>query len=537
MKVIQKTFILIAIMTLSTISCDTSQLHDLNINPQAVNEIDLNFLFSNALLGTASGGATGDNRFIDWRTNIGFFGHAVQHLANGGGGGIANGDKYTDNFEVNLAPWEWWYEGQLKLIREIEKQTSEEEGGYAVGRYPNTVEASRIIKAWTFHKLTDYYGSIPMTEANQGIEGIFFPKYDNQKFVYEQAAALLQDAASKISNSNPDDGFAFADIIYGGDADKWKRFANSVLLRMGMRVSNVDPAMANSMVTAAIAGGVMQSNDDNAWIPLALTPSEWRNQNGISRAFWPGDGGQRSFLSKTLVDFLKGPDVNSVDDDDPRLMIFSGGIAEWTATDWIPLDVDPLNQKGMPNGYFQAELDSIEGGPIRYEETYSRINILMLDDDEPYQLMNYAEVEFLLAEAAERGIGGATDAQMHYENGVRAAMQQYTAYDASFVVDDPAVEAYLANFPYGVTKPALEMIYDQMWVNGFFNWWESWSNWRRTGFPALVPTQHPSSVTGNQIPRRLLYPNSEIATNPDEVLGGTSPNDYLTRVWWDGGED
>lgn len=536
MKYINKVLLVLMVLTISITGCDTEKLHDLNINPQAVNEIDLNFFFSNALLGTASGGATGDNRFIDWRTNIGMFGMAIQHIANAGGG-IANGDKYTDNFEVNLAPWEWWYGGQLKLIEEIEKQTME--GNYAEGRFQNALQASRIIRAWTFHKLTDYYGSVPYDEANQGIEGTFFPAYEKQKAVYEKALAELEDAASKISTSNLDDGFSTADFSFNGDISKWKKFAYSVMLRMAMRVSNVDAQMANTWVTKAIAGGVMETNDDNLWVPTSLGPSEWANQNGISRAFWPGDGGQPGWLSKTLVDQLKGPDVGSVVDDDPRLMIFSGGIALWTAIDWTVLDGDPLNQKGMPNGLDHPDLEAIEGGPIIQDETYSRINILLLDDDEPYQLMNAAEVHFLIAEALERGIGSGISgtAKDHYETGVRTAMQQYTAYDASFVVSDAAVDQYLAVYPYGVTKPALEMIYDQLWINSFFNWWEGWSNWRRTGFPDLVPTNHPSNVTGGQIPRRLLYPNSEIATNFENMSAGTSPNDYLTRVWWDGGAE
>ncbi len=536
MKYINKLLLVLLVLIISITSCDTDKLRELNVNPQAVDEIDLNFLFTNALLGTASGGATGDNRFIDWRTNIGMFGMAIQHIANAGGG-IANGDKYTDNFEVNLAPWEWWYGGQLKLIEEIIKQTGED--GYASGRNQNVLQASRIIKAWTFHKLTDYYGSIPYDEANQGIEGTFFPAYESQKSVYQKAFTELADAASKISSSNLDEGFAQADFVFDGDVAKWKKFAYSVMLRMAMRLSNVDAAMANEWVSKAIAGGVMETNEDNVWIRTSLGPSEWSNQNGISRAFWPGDGGQPGWLSKTLVDQLKGPDVGSVDDDDPRLMIFSGGIALWTAISWTVLDGDPLNQKGMPNGLDQPDLEAIEGGPIIQDETYSRINILLLDDDEPYQLMNVAEVHFLMAEALERGIGtgiGGT-AKGHYEAGVRAAMQQYTAYDASLVVSDAAVDNYLSVYQYDAAKPALEMIYDQLWINSFFNWWEGWSNWRRTGFPALVPTQHPSSVTGNQIPRRLLYPNSEIATNFENMSAGTSPNDYLTRVWWDGGSE
>jgi hypothetical protein len=87
--------------SLSFFSCDTEDLHDLNINPQAVDEIDLNFMFTAAQLGSASGGSSGDNRYIDWRTNIGMSAYLIQHLANAGGG-IAPGDKYTENFESTM---------------------------------------------------------------------------------------------------------------------------------------------------------------------------------------------------------------------------------------------------------------------------------------------------------------------------------------------------------------------------------------------------------------------------------------------------
>ena len=102
--------------------------------------------------------------------------------------------------------------------------------------------------------------------------------------------------------------------------------------QVAMRVSDVDAAMANTYVTKAVAGGVMSSNDDNVWCNGTWT-GEWTNQNGISRGFYPGDGGQwaSSFLSKTLVDWLMGPNKTSTADDDPRLMIFTGGIIRWTA--------------------------------------------------------------------------------------------------------------------------------------------------------------------------------------------------------------
>ena len=140
------------------------------------------------------------------------------------------------------------------------------------------------------------YGSVPYSEANKGIEGIFFPKYDKQKDIYTDCLKELDEATAAISASNPDAGFAAADIIYDGDIAKWKKWGYSIMLRMAMRVSNVDPAMAATYVSKAVAGGVFESNDDNVWIPQADGPSQWVNQNGLSRAMYPGDGGQGTIL-------------------------------------------------------------------------------------------------------------------------------------------------------------------------------------------------------------------------------------------------
>ncbi len=538
MKYLKNLFFFTAIgAALLTSSCNKDGLKNLNINPQALNTIDLNFLFTSAQLGAASGGSRGDNRYIDWRTNIGMASMAIQQVANAGGG-IAPGDKYTDNPETSSAPFEFIYSDQLKDIGEIQKQAGP--GGFAEGKNKNLVQAARILRAFLFHRLTDYYGSVPYTETIQAADGIFFPHYDKQKLIYTDLLKELDEATAAFGAADPSDGFSAADLYYNGDIAKWKRWGYSLMLRLAMRLSEVDAATANTYVAKAVAGGVFTSNADNVIVPMAVAPSVWTNQNGISRAFIPGDGGQPSFMSKRLIDWLKGPNTGSTADDDPRLMILTGGIGNWTPTSWTPVTTDPLKQKGMPNGKDQTMLEAIEGvSPLDQNLTYSKINTLLLDRDDPYMLMNYGEVELLLAEASERGIGGlsAAGAAAHYIAGVKASMQMYTIYDPTFVVSDAAVVAYLATFPYGVAKPALEMIGEQYWVNHFLNWWEAWSNWRRTGFPVLVPVNYPGNVTNGTIPQRLKYPNAEVAGNPNFADGSTKPDDYTTKVWWAGGPE
>jgi len=526
--------------------CDTEELHDLNINPQAVTEIDLHYMFTAAELSMASNGASGDNRYIDWRTNIGLAAGAIQQLATTGGIS-SNGMYYTHNEETAAAPFEFTYNDQLKNIAEVIRQT--DEGGFSAGEIQNTRNAAIIIKVWSFQRLTDFYGAVPYTDANKGLAGVFFPKYDNQSFIYPSLLAELEAAVAGLSAANDDPGFENADMIYQGNVDKWKRFGNSLMLRMAMRMSNVDPGTAATYVSKAVAGGVFTSNADNVWIPMADGPSEWTNQNGISRAFYPGDGGNPATLSETLVNFLKGSDPNSTADDDPRLMIFTNGIGIWTAASWDPDSVKqlPLNQMGFPSGYFQSSVASLNGWPANFlmDTTFSRLNPHMLDDSDPYMIMNYAEVEFLLAEAAERGIGGVTNAAQHYEDGVRAAMQMLTPYFAgdpiTGVVSEAAVDAYLVNYPYGgggVTgsESALEQIGYQMWASKFMNWWEAWCDWRRSGYPQLVEfTENTGNVTLGKIPVRLPYPSTEVAANPN--FDQASKHNYTTPVWWDGGPE
>jgi hypothetical protein len=536
MKLIRKIVFCTAVGAVAASACNKESLHNLNIDPQSAPTINLNFFFTTAELGAAAGGSAGDNRYIDWRTNIGMASTAIQQIAVTDGIGNA-GDKYQHNPETASAPFEFIYGDQLKNIAEILRQTAP--GGFAEGQYPNMVQASRILRAFLFERLTDYYGNIPYTEALKGAEN-FFPHYDKQKDIYMDLLKEVSEATAAFGAADPTDGFAAADMYYNGDIDKWKRWGYSLMLRMAMRISNVDPATANTYVANAVAGGVFQSNDDNVIVPMAIGPSQWTDQNGISRAFYPGDGGNQSFLSKTLVDFLKGPDAGVTTDDDPRLMIISGGKGIWSPSSFTPTDVNPLTQKGMPNGHDQSQLNVIEGHNVDKDAEYSKINPKMLDLDDPYMLMNYGEVELMLAEAAERSLGGLdpSQAKAHYDAGVKASMQMYTIYDPSLSVSDGAVATYLGMAPYAYVggTDGLKQIGTQYWVNHFLNWWEAWSNWRRTGYPELTPTNYSGNVTNGTIPQRLMYPDAEAGGNPN-FGAGASPNNYTTKLWWAGGPE
>ena len=510
MNYLNKLVILLGLCCLVPLSsCDNDELVELNIDPNAANELDWKFMLTQGQVQSV------ENRYVNGRTHLGICSHLIQHMASLESGERAMGDKYTQNEDSKNAYMWYVYRNGLKTLAEVVRQTGPE------GANPNWINLHHVAQTmyiYPMHIMTDLYGNVPYTEANKGVEGIFFPVYDDQEFIYKDMMAKLETAASTIGTGQ--DAIGSADLIYGGDLDKWKKFANSLLLRLAMRASNVDAGTAQKFVTSAINGGVMTSNDDMAWIQMAAGPSQWFNQNGISRALIPDDWGAESVLSKTLVDFLR-------DKNDPRLMIYTSGIGGWMAEK----NTDPAAQQGMPNGFDDETIKEYEGTTetIDHLTTYSRINEKLLDVDDPWIFMTYAEVEFLLAEAALKGWHNG-DAATHYANGVRAAMQQWTIFDESFAVSDADVDAYLAANPF---DGSLEMIAEQHWAANFLQWYEAYSNYKRTGLPNLTPTNYPGNLTGGQIFRRLQYYTNEVANNPNVQTTGTQPDDYMTRTWWD----
>lgn len=510
MKRIYKFLIFGVIIIAPLAGCDNDSLVDLNISPTQANELDWRFLFTTGLVQTA------ENRYVNGRVNLGLCSALVQHMATlEGGGERACGDKYCRALDAFNA-YQWYItRNSMKTLAEVIRQTGPE--GANPG-WTNLQHMAQVLYILPMHIMTDLYGNVPYTEANKGIEGTFFPKYDNQEFIYKDMLAKLETAAGAIGSGA--DNVGGADLMYGGDFTKWKKFANSLMLRLAMRISNVDPATAESFARKAISGGVMSSNDDMAWLQMASGPSQWFNQNGISRAMIPDDWGAQHMMSKTMIDFLK-------DRNDPRLMIFTSGIGPWGG----PYNDDPAAQMGMPNGYDSETIREYLGttDPVNRDLTFSRMNPKLLDVDDPHIFMTYAEVEFLLAEAAMKGWGDG-DVEGHYNAGVKAAMQQWVIFDESFAVSDDDVNAYLTANPFDGSE---EMIGQQHWAANFMQWYEAFANYRRTGYPVLQEHNYPGNISSGKIFRRIEYYTAEVAVNPNLQEGGTLPDNVMTRMWWD----
>lgn len=388
--------------------------------------------------------------------------------------------------------WSQFYSGSLMDMQRIIHQGDSLD-------IPNYVAIGTILQQWTFHIITDTWGDVPYSEALQG-QANQRPKYDAQKDIYYGMLAKLTQASATLDNGA---SFGGEDEIYGGDPDAWRRFSNSLRLRLAMRMSNVDPNKARTEFLAALApsaGGVFTENADNAQLHyIGSVPSN----NPIYSIFHEG-GRYDQVISQTMVDSLK--QLN-----DPRLAVYADPAPNGCA--------DGGDYCGYQNGTETAEdFDALS--PIG--------SAFRNDPQAPSVMMDYAEVLFLRAEAAARGWTG-EDAATLYRAGIEASMERHGVAEA-------AINAYLAQ-P-SVAYQGLRSIYMQKWIALYGNGPEQFASWRRqTVGGAHVPFLTPSpGAQVQQVPLRVYYPAIEQSVNREHWSEAVASNGgatlYDKPVWW-----
>jgi hypothetical protein len=518
-KILKYSFMLFVWSGLS-VSC-TKKFVQINTNPATYSQSDFNpnYLLTSAELSYAGPSALAmAPDFIYNSTVIQGFSSVLDYWV---------GDKYLLTEAYTSSYW-GVYGSQVKTIVDLLQFTKDKP------QYKNLYQIARILKALIMERITDLYGDVPYTKAGLGYyEDELFPIYDKQQDIYtdllkevdESTTAL--DAAGDVPNG---------DVLYNGNIGQWIKFGNTLLLRIAMRLTKVNPQLAQTYVTK-VQGKTMESNADNAFVMGNASGGE-TTSNGYSLVLL-GDEGNEHYYSKwsqTFINFLKSTN-------DPRLgkVAVTNLYTDPNSKVQNPAyNSDPAVQKGMPNG---KDLSGIPGLSIQFDPSftslpdYSSPSSQMIKRNGPTFILTYAESELLLADAAQRwGIGG--NAAIHYNKGVGAAMTYLSQYDPALAISDANVAAYLSANPYKAMD-GLEMINSQYWActNTMFDFYESWANWRRTGFPVLTPVNYPNNVTGGTIPRRFPYPLSESNTNPVNYKAASAAvpggDNLMGRVWWD----
>jgi Starch-binding associating with outer membrane len=370
-----------------------------------------------------------------------------------------------------------------------------------------------VFRAWMFSLLTDCHGDVPYSEAIKGKEGLVFPRYDRQEAIYQ---GLLADLA--LANSMFAKGTAVSgDIIYNGDPAKWRKLANSLRLRLLLRLSDrlAVATLMQEILSDPATYPIFTGNADNAtYSYLDKAPDQFPliNRNVGSFNEWRA--------GKTLVDTL-------VSYNDPRLTVF---FRPTPATERTPATTDD-QYVGIPNGMSDGNANKYNGGP----DHQSRINAFFYEGAGSVKgrqiakgvIMTYAELQFILAEAAERNlVTGA--GETYYTQGIEASFDFYgLALPASYPVQP--------NVQYGGSSvEKIRKIMTQKWISLFYQGFEAWSDWRRTGLPALSPGV--DNQNNNKIPVRFVYPGSEYSLNKQQVEDAVKQqgiDDLNTRVWWD----
>lgn len=469
--------ITLAFLALVTFSC-TNDLEELNVNKKDFAITTDASLFTNAQFKLF-------NHITETSVNENIFRLIVQDWTETTYTDEANYDFKTRR--IDETHWETLYRDVLKNFSEAKSLVS---GLPDV--QTNKLATIELYEIYTYYVLVTSFGDIPYTEALD-IE-VLNPVFDTQEAVYADLLARLDD--NVISQFITDEvGFsASEDIVYNGDIAKWKAFANSLKLQMGMLLADSDPATAQSVVSSAIASGVFTSANDDMKIAFE-TAAPYTNPIYAALVL----SGRDDFIpTNTIVDLMGT--LNDPRQDDYFTMLngeYIGGVS------------GELNS--FPN--FSHVSDKIGQDPTL---------------EAP--LLTYYEVEFLLAEAVERGFT-AGDAETHYNNAVTASIKYWGGTDAEAVTYlGEAGVAYSS-----ATGDYKQKIGTQKWLALYNRGFESWTEWRRLDYPILTAPADAMTTNGKP-PYRVTYPDVELTLNEANLKAASASiggDELETKLFWD----
>ncbi|MCM4157956.1 SusD/RagB family nutrient-binding outer membrane lipoprotein [Gramella sp. AN32] len=458
----------------------TNDFEEINENPNSPENVDPQFLLANVIsveanMNTYDQGFRLANYLDQFAASVEF--------------------ERIDRYEMGSNSGYWNNIFRLQTdIRSMKELPGSNEAYVAVGD---------ILRSYLFSQLTDIWGDVPYTEAIQALDGNFTPKYDTQESIYTHPETgilkVLERSATTLENTN---ATIKGDVMFQNDLDKWVRFANSLRLRYLMRISK---RLSNYSEIQELADSckLIESNAQNAVVPyLSTAPNQWP-------MFLAGLGlYQEHRMTKTVdsllrlwndprVEVLYKPTQKSVNEGNPHYK----GLLNGQSRETISSKGINLNDISLFGAMFRDVPDAVNG-----------------------QYMQYAEVQFALAEAAERGYIS-QDPGPYYKEGIKA---NFDYLDVEFPED------YLSREAIALGEDNLTKILTQKWLSLINNGHEAWFNVRRTGIPNLKPG--PDNLNDGRYPVRYLYPESEQATNRknyEEAAARIGGDNINSEGWWE----
>jgi hypothetical protein len=498
----------LAVIILLT-SCDNN-FDELNTSKTGVITMDPVYQLNNVVVNINASGFAGGG-FLIYDLGV------VQQIVSPNSGVLTGANFNQDNRNATQSVWQGYYRNCVRNTVDVIIKTQDDP------QRSNLYNMARILHAYVFMVLTDEYGDIPYEESGKGyLDFNLFPKYAAQEDIYADIIAELQAASAAL---NPEGKIETGDVLYGGDITRWKKFANSLLLRAGMRLSKVNPAEAEEIVSSLSLTDLILTNSDNA-----VVRHDGNYQNGMAVTL-NGTEAANFYLAAPFVDHLKSTN-------DPRLVSiavrYKGATSGVTQTPAIATK-DPAEQIGMPMGYDNSTIGAVATGlGLASFYDFSQVDRhRMMKLTAPYFMVTAAQTQLLLAEARHRGWITTGEAADYFEAGIRESMAQMALFDPASALSADDIETYVTNNPFDMDN-AFEQINTQYWIASFPGGPELFANFRRSGFPALTPNPYPGREV--EMIRRLTYPVSEGSVNSDnmnEAIAHMGPDALDTRVWWD----
>ena len=542
-----KNYLLILLLLIGFNSCD--HFEELNTDPTTSTTAN-----PKSLISTVQTRYSGD-RETQWRSLAAYHMAFTQMISDGWT--VSRGQVY----EADTSYMEYMWRSSYNNINDLQLAINEAEKHPAQVNY---LAVARILKVMIFAQLTDTYGDIPyFTAVSAYNNDVLHPTYDNQELIYNDFFIELKEASMQLDNSKSLDG----DLIFQGNINKWKKFANSLRLRYALRLVNANESKAKLEALAAISDGVMQSSDDTAFVThgnhnVSTGGTVEIRGNGFSQVQQFSE--EIIVGCETYISYLR-------DNNDPRLLMLFGmyGAIQDEATSNVKFksatetsieiteeyQASYGNLVGFPNAKFLWDPTDDEnitwaphfveknGNTIQINKYFKALQIRreLTRIDLPTIYQSYSETELWLSEVAQRGwsnTGG--DAKTHFTNAITANVNELVSVLGAYPNLQINTGVYAENI-WNVTSNKLEAINMQHYVNNFYNGIEGFANWRRSGFPSLVPAQHNKTdpALNGLIPRRLPYPNSEMNFNRANLEShlDNGVNFWGAPVWWDNSLD
>ena len=565
-KYIKKSGLCIAMvlpLTCGFIACSDEHMTEVNTDDSKSAVINPNSLLTTGLLQTY-----GDFNLMDtYRSYITGF---TQHFA--GGWNVTNyagSVNYKDDQSALL--WDRYYTVAIKHIVQ---------GIYKTHDRPVLNAMLRIHRVYILDIITDTYGDVPCAEAGLGyLEGKSTPKYDKQEAIYEFFFKELEECVKQLDE---EDLKVTGDVTsLGGSAKAWQRYANSLRMRLAMRISDVKPELAKEEFEKAYndSHGFIATKDENAYVKYTnnnFTLYDGARDfdfrvNALGEILYGQDAESPTFICSTFFNIMN-------DSNDPRLYricrhylntkrnnVQPDRVENHDLTDDVVEYLKSTNTSEAPcnpgaawyNNWISAPGKDALPALAKFDASYTgnnydarmmrpALNIDFEMPETPGILITSAEVNFLLAEAKTKGWNVAKTAEEYYEQGVRESMEMLNDYylnkDYDKLITEDEINAFIAANKLSATNPK-ETINTQAWILHMMNPSEAWANMRRSDYPVIQDRTKLATFDGFpygpdlHTPTRLKYPELEAQYNADNYkeaiqnLGGT--DNWHKRMWWD----